>query len=235
MKFAFLALSVFLFFQIHAQDISAELTGLEYYASDQYGTSDILVNGWKYYPEHFNAEGDPYFNEMRWQTGSVETTEGSFHGLSLRYNIQMDELILNKILKNGETAFVMLNQDFILSFSIGDHHFINAGKQDMHPSLEGYMEVIFSGKLIYIAEHSKMFVANYSENNAFGSISGQNTDYYLLAQGRLHKIYSKRSLYKVFPDEKRQIRQYLRKENIKFRKAGRPELKRLMNYLDTIL
>lgn len=233
--FVLLAIALLLAGKMPAQHSGTGLTSLKHYASDQYGTSDILVNGWKYYPEHFNAKGDPYFNELGWMTGLVETTEGTFDDLLLRYNVQMNELILQKTLKSGETAYVMLNPDFVKSFDIGYYHFVNAGNQALHPSLNSYVEVIYDGGIKYLAEHSKMFVASYTVNSPQGSISGQNTDYMLIHKEQLHKISSRRSLYKLFPENKKQIRQYLRKQKIKFKRADREEIIKVMKYLDSIL
>lgn len=210
-------------------------TGLLKYTADQYGTSDILVNGWKYFPEHFNAKGDPYFNDLGWEKGSVETPMEKFDDLLLRYNIQMDELVLQKTLKDGKPAFVMLNPDFVKSFDIASYHFVNAGKEKLHPDLDGYVEVIYSGRLKFLARHSKMFVANYSVNSPQGSISGQNTTYYLLNGDQLNKILSKRSLFRLFPEKKKQIRKFLKKEKIRFKRANRRQQAELMKYLDEIL
>lgn len=202
------------------------------YAQKQYGTSDMLVNGWKYYPDHFNAKGDPYFNELDWQTGSVESAYGNFHDLLLRYNIQMQELVLQKTLQDGETAFVMLNPEFISTFTIGVFYFIKADTENLHPDLSGYVEMIYRGEISYLAKHNKMFVANYSRNSPQGSISGQNTRYFLLIGQNLHKVKSKRTLLKIFPDHKKEIKRFMKKEKIRFKKAGNNDLYKLMNYLD---
>lgn len=214
-----------------AQD---EIAGLKKYSEKMYGTSDMLVNGWKYFPDHFNAGGNPYFNDMDWEPGRLGTTLGNFDDLLLRFNIQMDELILQEILQNGQTAFVMLNPDFLYWFSLGDHHFVNADVYYKHSGLEGYVEVIYSGKLKYLARHRKMFVANYTANNPQGSISSQNTDYYLLLGEEKHKISSKRNLIKLFPAYKKEINRYLKDEKLRFKKAQHNDLKKLMEYLDTL-
>lgn len=214
-----------------AQD---EIAGLKKYSESKYGTSDLLVNGWKYFPDHFNADGNPYFDNMDWETGSIETTLGNFDDLLLRFNIQMDELILQEILQNGQTAFVMFNPDFLKSFSFGGHHFVNADVYYKHVGLDGYVEVIYSGKLKYLAKHRKMFVANYTASNPQGSISGQNTNYYLLIGGQTQKISSKRNLLKIFPAHKKEINRFLKKEKIRFKKAENNDLTKLMAYLDNL-
>lgn len=204
------------------------------YAQKKYGTSDMLVNGWKYYPDHFNATGNPYFNQLDWENGSAETTHGRFDELLLRYNVQMQELVLQKVLQNGETAYVMLNPDFINTFTIGDYDFINTDRLDLHSDLQGYFEVIYQGGITYLAKHTKMFVANYTANSPQGSISGQNTQYFLLDGEKLHKVQSRRALLNVFPDKKKEVKRFLKKEKIKFRKAGNRDLYKLMKYLDTL-
>lgn len=220
--------------QSKSADAQNEIAGLKKYSESQYGTSNMLVNGWKYFPDHFNAEGNPYFEDMEWETGNIETTLGNFDNLLLRFNVQMDELILQEVLQNGQTAFVMLNPDFLKWFSFDGHHFVNADVYYRHSGLEGYVEVIYSGKLKYLAKHRKMFVANYSAGNPFGSISGQNTNYYLLIGDEKHKISSKRNLIKLFPAHKKEINRYLKNEKIRFKKAENDDLTKLMEYLDNL-
>jgi hypothetical protein len=132
----------------------------------------------------------------------------------------------------------MLNPDFLDNFSFGDHYFVNASKYFEQSGLDGYVEIIYAGKLRYLAKHRKMFVGNYTASTPQGSISRQNTDYYLLMDynpnENLIKISSKRALLNQFPDHKKEIGRFMKEHKIKFKKASNDDLRKLMEYLDTL-
>lgn len=228
-----LLLLIFISYPLKGQTEIA-IDELKSYSSNLYGTNDLLVNGWKYYPEHFNADGNPYFMDLDWAMGSVNTKGEVFNNVELLYNIQMDELILKQILKNGEPAFVMLNKDFIQSFTLGTHFFIPASKIKSNFPLSGFVEELYSGDFRFLIKHQKNFVSNYSANTPNGSISRQISNYYLLQAGSLQKISSKKALLKYFPESKKEIKSFLKKQKINFRKANSDQLKQLMDFCDEL-
>lgn len=213
---------------------AANLSELYNYSSKIYGTSDFLANGWKYYPEHFNATGNPYFINDLWTKGSVRTINQEFDNIELRYNIQMDELVISLTLDDGLPAFIMLNKDFIKSFTLNDHLFINAEKLQSSLQLNGYAELIYDGQIKFMIKHEKSFIKNYSANSPQGSFSGQTSVKYLLSGGKLNKIQSKKALLNLFPEYQKQIKAFMKKNKIRFKKAGNADFAKLMKYCDEL-
>jgi len=211
------------------------LSDLREYSGEKYGTSDFLVNGWKCYPEHFNAKGSPNFQNLNWADGTLTTTGGeTFKQLDLRYNIQMDEVVLKQILSNGIPAFVMLNKDFISSFTILSHTFIKA--EDIAPKIQisGYVEVVYSGAYSFYLKHQKDFVGNYNANTPEGSFSKQITVKYILIDDQLVKVQKKKSLLALFPEHKKQIKKFMSTNKIGYKKATNTQLRMLVQYCDEL-
>lgn len=207
---------------------------LSKYALEKYGTNDFLVNGWKYYPDHFNAIGNPNFNNMDWSDGTLTMRGETFENNLLVYNIQMDEVALMIKLKNSSTAFVMLNKDFVESFSIGEYQFINSSEIVPEIELKGYIEILYTGNFIFIIKHHKNYVANFTSTTPNGSISKQVSTNYILKDGVLHKINSKKTLINYFEVHKKQIKKFMKQHKIRFKQASNDQLKQLMNYCDAL-
>ena len=205
------------------------------YTDQKYGTNDFLVNGWKYFPDHFNAKGNPYFNELSWTNGAITTTSiETFDKLELQYNIQMDEVVLKQTLKDGNTAFVMLNKDFIEAFSIGDHHFVKAQEIILGDELQGFVEIIYVGEIRFFTKHQKSFVRNFSADTPYGRISKQYSSNFLLRDGELSKVQTKKALINIFPEHKKQIRKFMKTHKIRFKKASASQLRLLIQFCDEL-
>lgn len=209
-----------------------ELDEIHDYSSYILGTSPFLVNGWKYSPEHFNAAGNPHFYDTEWRQGSVKIGKDTFNDLVLSYNLQMDAVVLKKTLKDGQIAYIMLNKDFIDSFTIEQHLFINTEKLFPLVKMAGFAELIYSGEFLLIIKHKKSFVGNFSASTPNGSFSRQSSVMYLMRDNSLNKVTSKKSLLTLFPDHKKEINTYISKQKIRFKTAGNSQLEQLMEYCD---
>lgn len=213
---------------------SASVENLLAYSSEIYGTNDVLVNGWKYFPEHYNASGNPYFMDEEWMTGQVSIQGKTFENVELLYDVVNDELILRQKLNNGSLVFVMLNKDFISSFTLTDHHFVNS-KELGSPALKsGFYEMVYDGELRFLIRYDKTFVNQYTAQSPHGSFSNQRAANYILHNGRVTRISSKRSLLNYFSAHKKQIRSFLRENRINYKKASTDELHQLMTYCDQL-
>lgn len=231
-KYAFILIFIYGFSSPLQGQQKVELNEIHDYSSDILGTSPFLVNGWKYSPEYFNASGNPHFNDTEWNEGSVIIGKETFNHLFLSYNLQMDAVILRQALKDGQLAYIMLNKNFIDSFTIDQHHFINTGKNFPLANMTGFAELIYSGDFLLIIKHKKSFVGNFSANTPNGSFSRQSSVMYLLKNNSLNKITSKKSLLALFPDHKKEINIFISKHKIRFRTAGNSQLEQLMEYCD---
>lgn len=229
-------LLIILSFNTNIQSQTKQTLGdLKEYSIETYGTSDFLVNGWKFYPEHFNAKGSPNFQNLNWAEGTLTTTGGeTFDGLELRYNIQMDEVVLKQVLSDGLPAFVMLNKDFISSFTILSNTFIKADKIASDKQITGYVEVVYTGDISFYLKHQKDFVGNYNANTPEGSFSKQITTKYIMIDDQLMKVQKKKALLALFPEHKKQIKKFISTNKISYKKATNSQLEMLLQYCDKL-
>jgi hypothetical protein len=188
------------------------------------GLDDLLVNGKMYIPEHAYVTGSPEFEYRKGTKSTLYIKGQSFKNLNLSYDIVSDQLILNLSEGNGFGNRILLHPAHIDSFYLGSHLFINPvnGK--------GYFEQLNTGREIFLKKHSKVYIKIYDASNR-GKYSPQKlTRYVMNDRGELFMVNSRRAFLRYYSPHRKNLREYLRRENINYRKASNQELKNLMIY-----
>lgn len=199
-----------------------------------YGTDDILVNGQKYIPGHFLADGNPYFQDKTWTKGTV-TVEGKlFENVDLLYNAEVDQLILQTKISSGDTVFVVLNSEKVDSFSLAGRKFIGAAKLTGNQQLSGYYEEAYRGSFIFLIKHQKTFIADYSKTSPKGHFSKLNSTNYIYKNGQFYKVTNTKALLTYFSTYSKSIKGFMKKNKINYSKADNTAMKLLLNYCDDL-
>jgi hypothetical protein len=123
-----------------------------------------------------------------------------------------------------------LSDLLIDSFYIGKHLFVN---QDLILSDEensGYLEMILTDKLSFYRLQKKVFNAQYNKENPHGWFSNQKAIFYLLLDGKHHKITKKKNFLACFPDDKVQIKKYLKDHSLKWKKMTKIQFAQLLKF-----
>ena len=210
------------------------LTTLSEYSTKLYGTDDFVVNGRKYLPDHYNAKGDPYFLSDSFIEGTLIIDEKKYDGQDILYNIDVEKVILKTTINDSIIVFVMLNSEFISSFYLGSHYFVNAEKNGLENKFPGFVEQVYSGSFTVFIRHKKSFVPEYAKNTPNGFYSATKSVNYISSDGQLHKLATKKSLLEYFSPQKMEVKTFMRKNKIKYKRAGYSQLYKLFEYCDEI-
>jgi len=198
-----------------------------------YGPNEMLENGRIYTPLHPRAKGNPYFLETSWMPGKLIVKGDIFSELKIKYNVALEQLIFKKEIENQESHIpIILNNNFIDSFDIESHHFINLNTMPFHDKLSGFAELIYQAQLIFLVKYNKEFLNRYSQSNPYGAYSKLSSVYYIYENEKLTRLGTKRSFLKYFEPIRKEIKKFLRKNNIRFKKASNTQLKELIRYCD---
>lgn len=235
MRTFFIVLSVFVIFTASSQeDKDNELAALMNYTEQVLGSDDELVNGEIYYQENFNAEGYPFLDSDEWRTSDL-TINGKLHAdQRLKYNIETDKIVAVIEQKNGATYSILLNTDYIDSFSFGNRLFINNNHIKISEAKSDFLEEIYKGNFAFYSTYKKMFVNEYTNKTPYGKYSKTTSSYFLLDGSGSHKISSKKLLLKHFEPHKKEIGKFMSKNDIKYKKATVNQLKQLMEYCNEL-
>lgn len=219
---------------VNAQQTSEQLNLLAEYSSELYGTNDIVVNGRKYLPEHYNANGNPYFISDEWKEGILIIDGKKYDKQELLYNVNINKVILRTTIDDSTLVYLMLNNDFIDSFYLGSHYFLNAEKHGLGDEFPGFVEQVYSSGFTVLTQHQKFFISEYSRNKPNGFYASTKSTNYILASGQLEKIATKKSLLEYFSPHKKRVKSFMRKNKIKYKKANFIELNKLFEFCDEI-
>lgn len=202
--------------------------------SELFSTENEIVNGeiWSYQKKYV---GHPFWNENIWYKGSVTYKSIKYKNVAVRYDIHDGELIIFKEV-NGENRSFKLNPNFIKEFSIYKPNSIDTiffEKIDL-PNLN------ISAVFAKVFEHKSSYYINYRKtiNNV---VSGAYTGEYLLApqmyanvNGQFVEFDSKSDFIGLFAPRQNEIKKFMRKNRIKFKRKNPENLIPVFQYFDSI-
>ncbi len=101
-----------------SQEINRLVSDIRCLSDSLYGIDFQLINGEEYIYRHSGINGHPYYHDNSWIEGTVKTVDAEYSGVSLRYDIYDDLLILNHISSQG-SFMISLNKAVVREFSLG--------------------------------------------------------------------------------------------------------------------
>jgi hypothetical protein len=192
--------------------------------------SDLLVNGRFYNEDLPNADGHPYLGSNDWIKSWISVEGVVFKNVDLKLDILSDKLILKSpdVVNN---AIIELNPELIDSFKLGDKIFIQNrfNKIDLK-----YIELVYSRSIEFYKVYKKEFIEQYNSATPHGKISKPGVSRYIFIDGVINKVNSKTSFLDNFPGKKKEIKKYLKNNDVKYRSASNVELRQLIMFCESL-
>jgi len=199
-----------------------------------YGTDDVLVNGQKYIPGHFLADGNPYFPLETWAKGTLKISGTLYEKVDLMYNAETDQVVLRTRLNNGDTIFVARNILKTEAFIIGQHSFIRLLSTEINQQSAGFYEEVYHGNFVFLIKYQKTFIADYSKTSPNGHFSKLISTNYIYQNGQLTKVTNQKSFLNYFSQNSKAIKSFMKKNKIRYAKANFSTMKLLLQYCDDL-
>jgi hypothetical protein len=196
-----------------------------------YGSSDLLNLGEIYQAEHVYARGHPYFSTDEYTLASVTVSNTTFENIKARYNIATDQLIIKARVDSGLLVSMVTKGDWIHSFMINSHLFVNLNKIYPGKEVQGYCEQVYKGDKIFYIKYKKKFIDTYDDNTPEGFFSVLKIEKYIYTSGTFIPVNKKKDLFKLYGNKK-SIKKYMRTNKINYSKASSSQLKTLMQFCD---
>ncbi len=202
-----------------------------------YGTDDRLINGEFYQNTKIINRGHPNFSTNMWAKGPLFIKGVAYTDVSIKYNIEIDKVILLAQFSSGNIMQLALNNSSIDSMYVGDHFFINSDL--VSNDLTGFCEPIYKGSFEAYLKHTKSFLSRSDASSAgsalnTGSYQKMKTALYIVLDNRLVKIHNKKALYSLFPIKKNALSKFISKNRVNFRNLNSNQLINLLKYCDEI-
>ncbi len=199
-----------------------------------YSSNDEIINGCVYPLPNSRIKGNPYL-EDQWTEALLFVNNKKYTNLFIKYDLIIDDVILKADMGDGTKKFVNLNKFQVDSFIINNSCFINSRFSPLKDMKRNYYEKIYKGKYSLLKVYKKVFIKKYSNITPYGSYSAVKSYIYLCHNEQIRNVNRKSSFYKCFEEEKRsEIKSFIKKNNIKYRKATKIQLIELMNYCSNL-
>lgn len=202
--------------------------------NQHYGADDLLYNGRKYNPLHANAKGHPYFNQDKWSEGQIFILGRIFDGQKIKYDIEIDRFIFFAELSGGISTEIVLNYAFTDSVKMEGRTFVKAGALPIPDSIFTYCEPVFSGDISMVATYYKEFSADYQNRTSGGIYSEQKKRLFVVDGQKISKVSTKKSFLGYFNRYKKDLRKFMNRNRIRYSKATKDELNRVMKYCNDL-
>lgn len=199
-----------------------------------YGTSDVLVNGKALLVENPRINKHPNLFYENWISATIYIKGELFYGQPVMYNLYTDELILQFIDQIGIPRSVVLDNLLVDSLNINGHMLISMNLMDSIDIDRNFVEVINAGELNYCIGYYKDYIRMYSTMNPYGKYSDLKKNKYLVLDNELYRVNRRRHFLRLFPENKKDIRRYLRKQDIRYKKATISQIETLMQYCNEL-
>lgn len=191
-----------------------------------------LFNGSQYanYPFHFAEDGFPYFKDPKAGRGSVTYDGILYENLHLQYD-EVQEVVM---MEDSARRIQLLNQR-ISEFTVFDNLFIRIVKDSTTRPLirTGFYNVLYAGRHTLLKKEEKIVREEVGRDEILHFID-VNRYYYVKNDNDWYSIKTKNGILNLFRDRKKELRQYIRKNNLSYKKDRDNMLIKVTAYYDQL-
>jgi hypothetical protein len=225
------------FSQTTAVDSSAQPNALNntltfFYAS--IGKQSPLYNGTEYTFYDPTITGNAYYSDVKAFTpGSVTYNGIVFNQVPMLYDLYSDQVVV--LLYNNFTKFALITEK-VTSFDFLKHHFVNINADTLANNTEiksGYYDELYNGRSQVLAKRSKN-IQTTAGQASIESYFNSTKSYYLRKNNIYYSITSKGTMLDVLKDKKKQLQQYIKANQINFRKDPEDAMVKIAFYYDQL-
>lgn len=178
-------------------------------------------------------EGYPYFGENSKRKGMVAYDKIIYNDVYLYYDLVTGQVVINDFYDVFKIALI---GQLVDSFSIENHFFIRL-RDSLNPTQprNGFYERLYSGHIQLLKKEKKTIEEDlYSSNVVQRFIHGADSAYYLKIGNVYHPVNNKRSLQNLLQDRKKDLRKFIRTQQLSMRKDRENTLIKVTAWYDTL-
>ena len=195
------------------------------------GEQSPLYNGREYVEYSGTIQvGHPFYNTTEFTKGSIVYEGMLFNDAFILYDIVKDKVIIRHF---NQIFRIDLPVEKIQEFHILNHHFIRLYPDSAGVFEEGFYDKMYEGKTkLYIMR--RKLIAEERTGTDLLRVAEQKDIFYIHKEGTYHAVKTQKALLNVLSNRSDAIRQHLRKNGIKFRKAPEAAVLTAVQYYDRV-
>jgi len=194
-----------------------------------------LYNGPEYNFYDPLIKGSPYFNDVtNFVTGTVEYDGFFYKDVSMLYDLNKDQVA---ILLPNKVAKLRLISERVQYFNISGHHFINIDANTLSKPgnlSTGFYDQVYNGKTEVLVKRRKSIQNSSAITGTIETYFSPTTDIYVQTNGIYTSVSSQSSILNVLKDKKKELKQYIKSNNISFRNNQEQAMIMVASYYDQL-
>jgi hypothetical protein len=195
------------------------------------GEESPLYNGSEYLEYAYTLqEGHPFFLSTNFVNGNVNLDGMIFLDVPMLYDIIKDQLIIQDFQKVYK---INLPADRVQQFSLLGHLFMRLTRDSIGQIKTGFYDRLYNGKTSLFAKREKKILEKYSNVQISKVVISQNI-YYIKKDGIYRAVKNKSSMLAVLKNKKKDVQQYLKTNNIKFKQEPERAMIMAVKYYDQL-
>ena len=189
-----------------------------------------LYNGFLHIGYSHKIEGVAYYPDNIWKKGTVVYDGLEFPDVNMMYDAYKDELVI----QHFHRLMLTLHNEKVKEFSFNGNHFIRHVRDSIvkgSPST-GFYQELYKGKSTLMARRVKILEEEVTDVLEQRFIP--KNFYYINRNNAWHAVKTYKELRAVLKEKSKEIRQYLRKNKVKYRKEKERALILALQHFDEL-
>jgi hypothetical protein len=196
------------------------------------GNQSPLFNGPEYFFYDPLIKGNAYFMDVNGFTPGAVSYDGAYHtGVPMLYDLYSDAVVV--LLYNHFSKYTLLKEK-VKNFDFLDHHFININADTIAGNSgikSGYYDELYHGKSTVLVKRAKS-IQNSTGGTGVEKYFDSSKELYLKKGNTYYSVTSQSSLLNILKDKKKELQQYIRTSQIKFRSNPEQAMVEIATYYD---
>lgn len=222
--------------QISAADSGSQQSALKN-AIALYNTSlgyqAPIFTGPEYYSYPPYIKGTAWFLDVNAFTPGAVYYDGTLYNhIAMLYDLNTDQIAI--MLPNHVSKFTLIKER-VKSFDFLNNHFINIDADTLNNNTvikSGYYDQLYNGKLEILAKYSKSIQTSTSSISGLENYFSLSKDYYIKKDNSYHTINSQGALLDILKDKKKELKQYIKANKIRYRDNPEEAMVKIATYYD---
>lgn len=190
-----------------------------------------LYNGIEHQGYSFKIKGHAYFLQKEMTKGTLVYDELEFTNVPIMYDLLKEQVIIQH---NNNFSKVGLVSEKVKEFTLYNHHFIRLVIDSIShsPLTTGFYDEVYKGRLNVLIRRTKWIEETVKDELEREFISLDL--FYIQKSGTYYPIRNYKGLMAVLKDKSKDIKQYLRRNKIKYRKGAENAIVKAAVYYDSL-
>jgi len=196
------------------------------------GPQSRLYNGMQYDQYDPHIKGNAYFDDVdSLHNGSVFYDGFLFTNVKMLYDIYKDVAVI--VLYNNFMRISLISEK-VSYFNLLDQHFIYVKNDPTNSnSLKtGFYGELYGGRIQVLSKKTKSIQNSTDYTGNIIPYFSPAKDYYLFKNGKYYTVNSQGAFLDVLADRKKEVKQFMKSNNIKFKKSPEQAMAAIAAYYD---